>query len=142
MSVCLSVCLSVCCLSVRLPVYCFRLSVSFCLSVDVYTQSSVILFIFLTQHDLLPVHERKLQSNYKVDIHEKIKDMEKLSIESIEGDNYLPLQGRNWKPPTPVKKKEEEVNDDVLPEEWKEMLDSANEKDLAELAGKCFKINA
>ena len=60
--------------------------------------------------------------------------MEKLSIESIEGDNYLPAEGRNWKPPpADVKKKEEE--EEILPEDWQKMLDSANEKDLQELAG-------
>lgn len=59
--------------------------------------------------------------------------MEKLSIESIEGDNYLPLHGRNYKPRPEVRKKEPDV---VLPDEWNEAVNQANEKDLQDLAGK------
>lgn len=86
------------------------------------------------QHELLPVHERQLQppSSQKFDIHGRIKEMEKLSIDSIEGDNYLPLHGRNWKPKPSVKKEEPEID---LPEEWNEALNEANEKDVEELAG-------
>lgn len=85
------------------------------------------------EHELLPVHERQLQppSNKKFDIHGMIEEMEKISVESIEGDNYLPLHGRDWKPPE--RKKDEPT--DAIPEEWNEVLDQANEKDLQELAG-------
>ena len=58
--------------------------------------------------------------------------MEKLSIESIEGDNYLPLHGRNYKPKPRVREKEPEIH---LPSEWDEAVNQANEKDLQELAG-------
>ena len=60
-----------------------------------------------------------------------IEEMEKISVESIEGDNYLPLHGRDWKPPE--RKKDQPT--DAIPEEWNEVLDQANEKDLQELAG-------
>ncbi|XP_028402295.1 tropomodulin-1-like isoform X2 [Dendronephthya gigantea] len=86
------------------------------------------------EHELLPVHERQLQppSSHKFDINNRIKEMEKLSIESIEGDNYLPLHGRDYKPRPEVRKKEPEV---VLPDEWDEAVNQANEKDLQDLAG-------
>ena len=93
----------------------------------------MLLFLVL-QHELLPVHERQLQppSSRKFDIHDRIKEMEKLSIDSIEGDNYLPLHGRNYKPEPRVRKKEPEIH---LPDEWDEVVSKANEKDLHELAG-------
>lgn len=86
------------------------------------------------EHELLPVHERQLQpeSSRKFDIHDRIKEMEKLSVESIEGDNFLPLHGRNYKPQPTVKEKEPEIH---LPDEWNEAVNQANEKDLQELAG-------
>lgn len=85
------------------------------------------------EHDLLPVHERQLQppSNRKFDINGMIKEMEKMSVESIEGENYLPLHSQNWKP-TETKKDEPT---DAIPEEWNEALDQASEEDLQELAG-------
>ena len=58
--------------------------------------------------------------------------MEKLSIESIEGDNYLPLHGRNYQPKPSVRQKEPEIH---LPQEWDDAVNEANEKDLQELAG-------
>ena len=58
--------------------------------------------------------------------------MEKLSIESIEGDNYLPLHGRNYQPQPSVRKKEPELH---LPDDWDDAVNQANEKDLQELAG-------
>ena len=86
------------------------------------------------EHELLPVHERQLQppTSRQIDIHGRIKEMEKLSIESIEGDNYLPLHGRNYKPKPRVREKEPEIH---LPDEWDEAVNQANEKDLQELAG-------
>lgn len=66
--------------------------------------------------------------------------MEKLSIESIEGDNYLPLHGRNYKPrrkdqPAP---KEEEMQ---FPDEWKDAMSQATDKDIQELAGTLSKAD-
>lgn len=58
--------------------------------------------------------------------------MEKLSIESIEGDNYLPLHGRNYQPKPKVKPEDSAVE---LPDEWNDAVSQANEKDLKELAG-------
>ena len=57
--------------------------------------------------------------------------MEKVSVESIEGDNYLPAQAKNWKPK--VVKKDEPT--DAIPDEWNEALDQAGEEDIQELAG-------
>lgn len=84
------------------------------------------------EHELMPVSERSTEnSSHKFDIGGMIREVEKMSVESIEGDNYLPLHARNWKPP--VKKKEEPV--DTLPDEWNEALDQADEKEMQELAG-------
>ena len=50
--------------------------------------------------------------------------MQKVSVESIEGYNYLPSQAKNWKP----KVVEKDEPTDAIPNEWNEALDQAGEK--------------